>query len=114
MRNIFYSFICSIPLLTTSVASSMADGNKSGLGLGFSVIQSIWQGKRDNPKMTTCRLIKRKVNGGDQMCLYKGAQSTFEAIYNDKGGFCPRSISCRLYPDDSKNVSVFVKAFMNK
>ena len=114
MRNIAHAFISSILLLIASTATAMADSKNSGLSLGFSVMQSIWQGKRDNPKMTTCRLIKRKVNAGDQMCLYKGAQSTFEAIYNDKGGFCPRSISCKLYPDSSKTVKGFVQAFMNR
>jgi hypothetical protein len=93
---------------------SYADNQPSGLGLGFNIMQSIWQGKKDDPKMAQCRLVKRKINVGEQMCLYKGAQNTYVAIYNDKGAFCPRSMTCRLNPDDSKTIGSFVEAFMKK
>ncbi|HCP17902.1 MAG TPA: hypothetical protein DIT62_01405 [Alphaproteobacteria bacterium] len=107
-------FISFIILVFSNANIALADSRQSGLGLGFNIMQSIWQGKKDNPKMTKCRLIKRKINAGDQMCVYKGAQNTFVAIYNDKGAFCPNSMLCKLNPDDSKTVGSFVQAFMKK
>lgn len=105
---------CFIILVFSNTNVAFADTKQSGLGLGFNIMQSIWQGKTDNPKMTKCRLVKRKINAGDQMCVYKGAQNTFVAIYNDKGAFCPKSMLCKLNPDDSKTVGSFVQAFMKK
>ena len=97
-------------LLTTPVT---AHANDSGIGSGLRHMQKLWNGLVEKPKMTTCRLATRQTVRSKQICVYAGANRTYEAIYNGAGDYCASEVQCRYDPDRSKSVSSYVVAFRN-
>ena len=92
-------------------APAMAADQKSGFGLGFEKMQKIWQGISEPTRYVSCRLATRSVIKTKQICVYRGANSTFLAIYNDAGGYCSPEIQCRYNPDKSQSAAGLVAAF---
>ena len=84
---------------------------KSGLGLGFQKMQKIWSGVTEAPLMTECRLASRKVYKGKQICVYRGANQTFVAAYNDANSFCSNAVRCKYDPNSGKSIKSLVLAF---
>ena len=103
--------------LSTALFVFMVDGEAragdhgTGIGLGFRAMQKIWQGISEPTKYVPCRLATRRVIKAKQICVYRGANSTFLAIYNDAGGFCSPEIQCRYNPDKSQSAAALVAAF---
>ena len=53
-------------------------------------------GKRDDPKYITCRRYKRvQAKSGQQVCLYKGANDTYQLVVE---GQCPMEYQCKYEP----------------
>ena len=53
-------------------------------------------GKREDPKYITCRRYKRKqAKSGQQVCLYKGANDTYQLVVE---GQCPVEYQCKYDP----------------
>ena len=53
-------------------------------------------GKREDPKYITCRRYKRKTaKSGQQVCLYKGANNTYQLVVE---GQCPVEYQCKYDP----------------
>ena len=53
-------------------------------------------GKREDPKYITCRRYKRKqAKSGQQVCLYKGANNTYQLVVE---GQCPVEYQCKYDP----------------
>jgi len=58
--------------------------------------QEIRKGLRDNPKYITCRRYKViRTKSGDQVCLYRGANDTYQLVVE---GFCPATYRCKYRP----------------
>ena len=98
-------------LLAMLSPHTAALSGESGLGLGLSLMQRIWQGKTEAQTTTTCRIARTVVIGMDKMCAYRGANGTTLAVYNDKGDYCPGSMSCRYSPFSQKSVDELATAF---
>ena len=53
-------------------------------------------GKREDPKYITCRRYKRvQAKSGQQVCLYKGANDTYQLVVE---GQCPMEYQCKYEP----------------
>ena len=53
-------------------------------------------GKREAPKYITCRRYKRvQAKSGQQVCLYKGANDTYQLVVE---GQCPMEYQCKYDP----------------
>ena len=53
-------------------------------------------GKREDPKYITCRRYKRvQAKSGQQVCLYKGANDTYQLVVE---GQCPIEYDCKYDP----------------
>ena len=53
-------------------------------------------GMRENPKYITCRRYKRvQAKSGQQVCLYKGANDTYQLVVE---GQCPIEYQCKYEP----------------
>ena len=53
-------------------------------------------GKREDPKYITCRRYKRvQAKSGQQVCLYKGANDTYQLVVD---GQCPMEYQCKYEP----------------
>ena len=53
-------------------------------------------GKREDPKYITCRRYKRvQAKSGQQVCLYKGANDTYQLVVE---GQCPVTYQCKYDP----------------
>ena len=53
-------------------------------------------GKREDPKYMTCRRYKRvQAKSGQQVCLYKGANDTYQLVVE---GQCPIEYQCKYEP----------------
>ena len=53
-------------------------------------------GKREDPKYITCRRYKRvQAKSGQQVCLYKGANDTYQLVVE---GQCPVTYQCKYEP----------------
>ena len=53
-------------------------------------------GKREDPKYITCRRYKRvQAKSGQQVCLYKGANDTYQLVVE---GQCPLEYQCKYDP----------------
>ena len=53
-------------------------------------------GKREDPKYITCRRYKRvQAKNGQQVCLYKGANDTYQLVVE---GQCPIEYQCKYEP----------------
>ena len=53
-------------------------------------------GKREDPKYITCRRYKRvQAKSGQQVCLYKGANDTYQLVVE---GHCPIEYQCKYEP----------------
>ena len=53
-------------------------------------------GKREDPKYITCRRYKRvQAKSGQQVCLYKGANDTYQLVVE---GQCPMEYQCKYDP----------------
>ena len=53
-------------------------------------------GKREDPKYITCRRYKRvQAKSGQQVCLYKGANDTYQLVVE---GQCPMEYQCKYSP----------------
>ena len=103
--------VYALTLIIVIPNSASAVDWKSGLGLGFEKMQKVWNGMLEAPRMTECRLASRKVYKGKQICVYKGANQTLVAAYNDANGFCTNSMKCRYDPDSGKTIKSLVVAF---
>ena len=64
-------------------------------------------GKREDPKYVTCRRYKRKTaKNGQQVCIYKGANSTYTLVVE---GQCPNEYRCKYDPHgDEPNIDSVV------
>ena len=98
-------------LFLLACAEARSSDHGTGVGLGFRAMQKIWQGISEPTRYVTCRLATRSIIKTKQICVYRGANSTFLAIYNDAGGFCSREIQCRYNPDKSQSAAGLVAAF---
>ena len=106
------SILLSMALFVLTVnGEARAGDHGTGIGLGFRAMQKIWQGISEPTKYVPCRLATRRVIKAKQICVYRGANSTFLAIYNDAGGFCSPEIQCRYNPDKSQSAAALVAAF---
>jgi hypothetical protein len=103
--------LCLICLTMVNPVTASAQDWKSGLGLGFEKMQRVWRGLSEAPQMTQCRLASRKAYKGKQICVYKGANQTFVAVYNDASGFCSNAMQCRYDPNSGKSIKSLVRAF---
>ena len=99
-------------LLAMLSPPTLALAGESGLGLGLSLMQRIWQGKTEIRMTTTCRIARTVVVGMDKMCAYRGANGTTLAVYNDKGDYCPGSMNCRYSPFSQKSVDELTAAVL--
>ncbi len=106
--SIFTAVVWTFAIATPSTGVLAKD---SGVGLGFSVMQRIWQGKSEKPTSTTCRIARTVVIGMDKMCAYRGANGTTLAVYNSKGDHCPGSMTCTYSPFSQKSVDDLTIAF---
>ena len=62
--------------------------------------QEIRRGTREQPKYITCRRYKQvKTKGGQQVCLYKGANDTYQLVVE---GSCPAQYRCKYQPGGSE------------
>ncbi len=62
----------------------------------YTLDQKIRRGDVLPHKMTTCRLKKRvKTRSGEQVCVYVGAQQTYEMQVEN---WCPKQYQCRYNP----------------
>ena len=53
-------------------------------------------GKREDPKYITCRrYIRVQAKSGQQVCLYKGANDTYQLVVE---GQCPMEYQCKYEP----------------
>ena len=53
-------------------------------------------GKREDPKYITCRRYKRvQAKSGQQVCLYKGANDTYQLVVEVQ---CPMEYQCKYEP----------------
>ena len=103
--------VCALTLILVMPSAAVAVDWKSGLGLGFEKMQKVWKGMSEAPRMTECRLASRKVYKGKQICVYKGANQTLVAAYNDANGFCTNTMKCRYDPNSGKSIKSLVGAF---
>ena len=101
----------AVMLLVLISAEARAGDHGSGIGLGFRAMQKIWQGISEPTRFVPCRLATRRVIKAKQICVYRGANSTFLAIYNDAGGYCSPEIQCKYNPDKSQSAAALVAAF---
>ena len=104
-------WLCMSLFVLTVNGEARAGDHGTGIGLGFRAMQKIWQGISEPTKYVPCRLATRRVIKAKQICVYRGANSTFLAIYNDAGGFCSPEIQCRYNPDKSQSAAALVAAF---
>jgi hypothetical protein len=58
--------------------------------------QKIQRGETEIIKYTTCRLKKRVVTAGGEVCIYVGGNKTHEMVIEMK---CPRSFKCVYNPN---------------
>jgi|MEHZ01.5.fsa_nt_MEHZ011353200.1_3 hypothetical protein len=58
--------------------------------------QQITRGTTEPPKYTVCRLKKRVVTKGGEVCIYVGGNKTHEMVVEMK---CPRSFKCIYNPN---------------
>ena len=57
-------------------------------------------GMREDPKYITCRRYKRvQAKSGQQVCLYKGANDTYQLVVE---GQCPVTYQCKYEPGGSE------------
>ena len=57
-------------------------------------------GIREDPKYITCRRYKRvQAKSGQQVCLYKGANDTYQLVVE---GQCPVTYQCKYEPGGSE------------
>ena len=62
--------------------------------------QEIRRGTREQPKYITCRRYKQvKTKSGQQVCLYKGANDTYQLVVE---GQCPAQYRCKYQPGGSE------------
>ena len=72
----------------------------------YNIEQQERRGERDTPKYTTCRLrTQRKSKTGKMLCVYEGANKTYETQIGDVSGGCPPSYSC-VYNPGSKMINI--------
>lgn len=76
-------------------------------------MQKLWQGLVEAPQLTTCRIARRVIIDGDQMCAYAGANGTTVAIYNNGSDFCPSHMQCKYSPFGNKTIAELVTTFKN-
>ena len=58
--------------------------------------QEVRRGVREDPKYITCRRYKRVMaKNGQQVCLYKGANDTYQLVVE---GQCPIEYQCKYEP----------------
>ena len=113
-RRIFkpvYTWLVTALVVFTVIGEARAGDHGTGIGLGFRAMQKIWQGISEPIKYVPCRLATRRVIKAKQICVYRGANSTFLAIYNDAGGVCSQEIRGRYNPDKSQSAAALVAAF---
>ena len=68
----------------------------------YNIEQQKRRGERDTPKYTTCRLrTQRKAKTGKMLCVYEGANKTYETQIGDVSGGCPPSYEC-IYNRDQR------------
>ena len=112
MKRSKLGMVIGITIMAATVTSAKAD-NGSGIGIGLTQMQKLWNGLVEKPRMTTCRLATRQTVKRKQICVYRGANFTHLAIYNDAGAFCAGEMQCKYRPDRSKSVRDYVVAFRN-
>ena len=72
----------------------------------YNIEQQKRRGERDTPKYTTCRLrTQRKARTGKMLCVYEGANKTYETQIGDVSGGCPSSYEC-IYNPGSKMINI--------
>ena len=72
----------------------------------YNIEQQQRRGERDTPKFTTCRLkTQRRAKTGKMLCVYEGANETYETQIGEISGGCPSSYSC-IYNPGSKMINI--------
>jgi hypothetical protein len=110
-----FNYSVGLSLLIFVVGNtSIASGDISGFGLGFTQMQKLWQGLTEQQKTTTCRLASKRVYLEDQICVYVGANKTILGVYNSRGNYCATSMDCLYKPNSEKTVSGLLRDFLDK
>lgn len=112
MKVSTFGLVIGTAIMLATATDARAE-NASGIGIGLTQMQKLWNGLVEKPRMTTCRLATRQTVRKKQICVYRGANFTHLAIYNDAGAFCAGEMQCKYRPDRSKSVSDYVVAFRN-
>ena len=70
-------------------------------------------GMREDPKYITCRRYKRvQAKSGQQVCLYKGANDTYQLVVE---GQCPMEYQCKYDPHGQEpNIDSVVDSLNDK
>ena len=111
-KKSYLVMMCICFTLATAPAAQ-ASGEKSGFGLGFKKMQDLWRGVTEPTKITTCRLARKKVYKGEQICVYLGANRTVHGVYNSSGDYCATAMDCKYEPNSDKSVSQLVQDFID-
>ena len=74
-------------------------------------MQRIWQGKNEVKATITRRIDRTVLIIMDKICAYRGANGTMLAVYNDKGNYCPGSMTCKYSPFSQKSVDELAFTF---
>lgn len=74
--------------------------------------QEIRRGIREDPKHITCRRYKVvRTKSGQQVCLYRGANDTYQLVVE---GFCPATYRCKYNPNGKEpNIDSVVDSLNN-
>jgi hypothetical protein len=105
--------VVCICLALAAAPAAHASGEKSGFGLGFKKMQDLWRGVVEPKKITTCRLARKKVYKGEQICVYTGANRTVHGIYNSSGDYCATAMDCKYEPNSDKSVNQLGQDFVD-
>ena len=111
-KKSYIVMMCICFALATAPAAQ-ASGEKSGFGLGLKKMQDLWRGVTEPTKITTCRLARKKVYKGEQICVYSGANRTVHGVYNSPGDYCATAMDCKYEPNSDKSVNQLVQDFID-
>ena len=97
-------------LVTDTWAAGQVYGNCvyscKNRGSTYTIEQQQRRGDRDSPKYTTCRLkTQKRAKTGKMLCVYEGANQTYETQIGDVSGGCPTSYQC-IYNPGSKMINI--------
>ena len=74
-------------------------------GSPYNIEQQKRMGMKSSPKYTTCRLKHQRSANRKMLCIYEGANKTYETQIGDITGGCPPSYQC-IYNPGSKMINI--------